>query len=130
MVPLIIAFMPLTSLATRSRISGDTTGVPPATLASNSTRTSLSLAISNISGPCFAMTSLLAVTTCLPAFNAANMNSRAGCSPPITSTTISTSSLSIISSKLSVNRLGETSNERDLDLSLTKINLRSTFAPI
>ena len=43
------------------------------------------------SGPCFAITSLLPVTTQRPFFRLRSMYSRAGVSPPITSTTMSQS---------------------------------------
>ena len=58
------------SLPLRSFIRGRRMGMPPPTLASNSRWTPFFEARASRSGPCFAMTSLLAVTTDLPASNA------------------------------------------------------------
>ena len=72
--------------------SGRMSGMPPATDASKRRSTPAPSAVSNSSRPTFASSSLFAVTTGLPAFNASMMSSRAGSMPPMTSTTTSTSS--------------------------------------
>ncbi len=65
-------------------------GMPPPTAASISTYTPRAAAAAAISSPWRAITALFAVTTGLPAAMARRIRERAGSSPPITSTTIST----------------------------------------
>ena len=77
-------------------------GMPPPTLASNSRLTPCRRAKASSSGPCFAITSLLAVTTCLPAVRASFRYWAAGWTPPITSTTKPMSGSARISSGLAV----------------------------
>ena len=71
--------------------SGRTSGMPPPTAASNSTSTPDASAVANTSAPTLASSSLLAVTTGLPALSASRMSWRAGSMPPITSITTSMS---------------------------------------
>src|SRR5690606_13010268 len=66
-------------------------GMPPATAASKATITPCAEAAAKISLPCLASNALFAVTTCLPCAMASSTSSRASVSPPISSTTISTS---------------------------------------
>ena len=76
------------------------TGMAPAQLASKrSAGTRSAAATSNSSAPCWAMSCLLAVTTCLPACRAPRSNSSAAPTPPISSTTIWISGSSTISPK-------------------------------
>ena len=89
-------------LAVRHCLSGVMIGMPPPTLASKRKSTSFFSAIANMSLPNCATTSLLAVTTLLPASIARSMYSRAGWMPPMSSTTTSISGSSRISSILSV----------------------------
>src|SRR3954470_24089033 len=86
--------MPMTRLmrspasdSRRARISG----MPPPTAASNSRSTPAAAAVWKTSAPTLARSSLLAVTTGLPAASAPRISSRAGSIPPMTSTTTSTS---------------------------------------
>ena len=65
-----IAFIEVILFAEKSLITGEIIGVPPATLASNNILTLFSVAIEINSGPCFAINSLLAVTTCFLLFKA------------------------------------------------------------
>src|SRR5688572_10845465 len=67
-------------------------GTPPATAASNATITPFFCAAAKISLPCVARSALFAVTTCLPCRIASSTRSLATVVPPISSTTISTSS--------------------------------------
>src|SRR5687768_1062148 len=67
-------------------------GTPPATAASNATITPFFCAAAKISLPCVARSALFAVTTCLPCRIASSTRSLATVYPPISSTTISTSS--------------------------------------
>ena len=71
--------------------SARTSGIPPATAASKSRSTPCRSAAWNSSTPTLASSSLLAVTTGLPAASAVVISSRAGSMPPMTSTTRSTS---------------------------------------
>ena len=64
-------------------------GMPPATAASKPTATPARRAASKISLPWWAISALLAVTTCLPALMAASTSARAGSMPPISSATMS-----------------------------------------
>src|SRR5690606_28299169 len=81
--------MACTRLAARLSRSGLMMGIPPATLPSKNRSTPRRAAKERSSGPCLASTSLLAVTTGLPLSSAAAMRSRAGSTPPMTSTTMS-----------------------------------------
>src|SRR6266536_4284263 len=76
-------------LAARSTLKVLMSGMPPPTAASKYTSTSISPASSRSSGPCAAITTLLAVTTCLRARIARSIQDRAGSAPPATSTTMS-----------------------------------------
>src|SRR5438270_301307 len=71
--------------------NGRMSGMAPATAASNSRSRPAAAAASNSSAPTLASSSLLAVTTGLPALRASRIRLRAGSMPPITSTTTSTS---------------------------------------
>ena len=66
-----------------------TSGIAPATAASNSSARPADSAVANSSGPSWASSSLFAVTTGLPARNAARINDLAGSIPPMSSTTTS-----------------------------------------
>jgi len=66
-------------------------GMAPATAASKRRSTPALAAASNNSAPDAAISSLLAVTTGLPAFRAVSTSSRAGSNPPMSSTTRSIS---------------------------------------
>ena len=66
-------------------------GIPPATAASMPRPTALARARAWSAAPSFARRSLFAVTTLFPAPSAARMSAFAGSSPPISSTTTSTS---------------------------------------
>ncbi len=70
MVPFIIAFIEFIWLAMNDCRKASITGIPPPTLASNPIRQLFSEAILKRSHPNFAITSLLAVTMCLPLFSA------------------------------------------------------------
>ena len=83
-------------------------GMPPATDAPNSSRLPIFRARSSSSGPGSEISSLLAVTTDLPARSALRTHSPAGSRPPISSTTTSTSDDST-SSIFSVQRMCEDS---------------------
>ena len=87
-VPLTMPRTRETVLTARSAASGERIGIPPATAASKRSAPPVRRAIASSSGPWWAMTCLLAVTTCLPAPRAAAMSVWAGSSPPITSTMI------------------------------------------
>ena len=94
--------MPITDLmrlAARHDLSGRIMGMPPPTAPSNIKSTLCSSASGNSSLPYFASTSLLAVTTFFPCSSAEAIYSFAGCSRPISSTTISMSGSFTISSK-------------------------------
>lgn len=78
------------------------TGMPPPTVASKYSPAPLKWAASSICFQCFANTSLLDVTTVLPALSAAMMNVRAGSSPPMHSAITETSSSASTSSKFVV----------------------------
>ena len=67
MVPLMMARMDVMRLASRSRRRGAMRGMPPPTLASNMMSRPRAWASASSSGPALAISSLLAVTTCLPA---------------------------------------------------------------
>ena len=69
-------------------------GMPPPTEASNPSGAPCASPSENSASPCLASTSLLAVITGLPSSSARAINPRAGSSPPINSTTISTSTSS------------------------------------
>ena len=75
------------SLGARSLTIGRIIGTPPPTLASKRYRTPCAAAICNSSAPKIATTSLLEVTTCLPASNNALVYSYAGWEPPMVSAT-------------------------------------------
>ena len=79
-------------LPARSDASGPRTGIPPPTAASNRSAAPVRRAIASSSGPWWAMTCLLAVTTALPIDSAAAIRVCAGSSPPISSTMTSMSS--------------------------------------
>src|SRR6266446_3909081 len=76
-----------TRLAGSPSLTARMSGMPPATAASKPSITRLRRAASKISGPWWASSALLAVTTCLPASRALRMNVRAGSSPPTSSMT-------------------------------------------
>ena len=78
-----------------------TMGMPPATDASNSSSRLCRRASASSSTPCAEISCLLAVTTDLPACSERRIRSPAGCSPPITSTTMSASD-PMTASRLSV----------------------------
>ncbi|MPM44438.1 hypothetical protein SDC9_91116 [bioreactor metagenome] len=101
-MPLTIPIIDLILLAARQDFNGLIIGMPPPTAASNIKSTLFSAASSNNSLPYLAKTSLFAVTTFFLCFNASAINSLAGCSLPINSTTISISGSSRISSSLFV----------------------------
>jgi hypothetical protein len=83
------------TLSTQSLVSASRSvrmiGMPPPTEASNAMSTPFSIAVSTSAAPCFAINSLLAVTTLLPLRSARSMYVFAGSSPPIISTSTSTS---------------------------------------
>src|SRR5207245_342189 len=79
-----------TRLAGSPSLTARMRGMPPATAASKPRRTRLRRAASKISGPWWARSALLAVTTCLPASRARRMKVRAGSSPPTSSMMICT----------------------------------------
>src|SRR6266849_535588 len=79
-----------TRLAGSPSLTARMRGMPPATAASKPRKTRLRRAASKISGPGWARSALLAVTTCLPASSARRMKVRAGSSPPTSSMTICT----------------------------------------
>ena len=128
-VPLMMAWMEMTSLAAKSLSRGDMMGVPPATLASNRTCTPFLRAIVRMSGPCRAITSLFAVTMCLPSETALRMKSRAGCWPPMTSTTMSTEGSPRMSSASVLSRREGMSADLGFSRSLTRTPLRVTGSP-
>ena len=90
-VPLTMPRTAVTRLAPRSQTSGPSSGTPPATAASKRRPTPASRAAASRALPCLASSSLLAVTTDLPAARAARMASPAASVPPMSSTTTSTS---------------------------------------
>ena len=104
-------------------------GIPPPTLASNSRLTPFCLARDINSGPDLANTSLLAVTTCLPAARASFRKRVAGSVPPITSAKIRIPGSARISSGLVVIRLAEMPGSLGLAASRTRIFLRLTRRP-
>ena len=65
-MPLIIARIVSIRFAPKLSCNTANTGIPPPTLASYDNPTLFARAIRNNSSPCFAITSLFAVTTCLP----------------------------------------------------------------
>src|SRR3990172_6750700 len=77
-----------TRFAVSPSLTARMSGMPPATAASKPSMTRLRRAASKISGPWWASSALLAVTTCLPASRALRMKVRAGSSPPTSSMTI------------------------------------------
>ena len=90
MVPLTIpSTRPIFSPANDS-VSGRIRGIPPPTAASNRSETPLAAAAANRAGPLAATSSLLAVTTGLPASSALSTRLPAGSRPPISSTTSET----------------------------------------
>ncbi|SKY08291.1 Uncharacterised protein [Mycobacteroides abscessus subsp. abscessus] len=92
MVPLTIPATRSTVSPARDCISGRTTGIAPATAASKY-RSTLASAAAVASSPVYSASSaLLAVTTDLPDCSAVRITSRAGSIPPMSSTTMSTSS--------------------------------------
>src|SRR3569623_215952 len=78
------------------------TGMPPATAASKATITPCCCASAKITYPYFAISALLAVTTCLPLAMARRTRSSAVVVPPINSTTTSTSGSSTTANGSSV----------------------------
>src|SRR6267143_1642514 len=77
-------------LAGSPSLTARMSGMPPATAASKPSITRLRRAASKISGPWWASSALLAVTTCLPDSRALRMKVRAGSSPPTSSMMICT----------------------------------------
>src|SRR5918999_4965941 len=98
----------------RDSLSGWTSGIPPPTAPSNARSTPALSAASNRSAPAVDRSSLLAVTTGLPERRASRIELRAGSTPPITSTTISTSGSPMTSSGSSVRRSGSRGTSRGL----------------
>ncbi len=86
-VPLMIPITRLIGSPRRLSRRARMIGMPPATAASKSRSTPASSLTANSSVPTLASSSLLAVTTGLPARSAAVISSRAGSIPPMTSTT-------------------------------------------
>ena len=130
MVPLTIPITrEMRSPASDSR-SGRMIGMPPATAASKSRSTPLRSAASNSSAPCLASSSLLPVITGLPAFSAVRMRSRAGSTPPISSTTRSISGSSTIDLASSVSRSGGRLIGRGLVRSRTAMRATSRWSPV
>src|SRR5689334_8358434 len=115
--------------ASRSRRNGAISGMPPPTLASNMMSSPRACASASNSGPDFAISSLLAVTTCLPAWMARRMNVPAGSSPPMTSTTMSTNGSSRTSLALVVSKFGGKSTVRGLERSRTAARRTTSDAP-
>ena len=107
--------MPMTRLmrspASDSR-SGRMRGMAPHTAASNSRSTPDFTAASNSSAPWVASSSLLAVTTGLPASRAVRIRVRAGSMPPMTSTTRSMSGSATTPAASSVSTPGARSTGR------------------
>src|SRR5438067_5087897 len=85
-VPLTIPWTRSIGVAESDSSSTRTTGTAPATAASKRSLTSCFRAVSKSSSPCWESSCLLALTTSLPACNAARRYSRAGSIPPISST--------------------------------------------
>src|SRR5436190_10205719 len=85
-VPLTMPWMRSMGVAESDSSSTRTTGTAPATAASKRSRTPCAAAVSNSSSPCRESSSLLALTTSLPDRIAASRCSRAGSTPPISST--------------------------------------------
>src|SRR4051812_15488779 len=86
-VPLTIPWMRSTCAPASVSCSTRMTGTTPATAPSKRSWTPCSRAVDHSSSPWEASSSLLAETTCLPARMAVSTYSRAGSSPPISSTT-------------------------------------------
>src|SRR5436189_3229028 len=104
-------------------------GMPPATDASNRKSTPAPSAVSNSERPCIASSSLLAVTTGLPAMSASTMSERAGSTPPITSTTMSTSGSFTKPSTSSVKQLEGSGRPRSRPTSRTATRVISSGTP-
>ena len=102
-VPFKIPAISSTSFATKHCESGLIIGIPPPTDASNKKLALFSFATARSSAPCLATSSLLDVTTLLPACKHLLTKSYAGFVPPITSTTTLTSMSFTMSSKFFVN---------------------------
>src|SRR3954454_23872995 len=117
------------SLAARSAASGERTGIPPATAASKRNDALEPRAISSSSGPWWATTCLLAVTTGFPAPRAAAIRVRAGSSPPITSMRTSLSGSATRWAGASVRRSPGTPDSRALARSRTATPVRVTGGP-
>ena len=130
MVPLT---MPMTwsmgSPSSDSR-SGRTSGMPPPTAASNSRSTPAASAAANSSAPTLASSSLLAVTTGLPALSASRMSWRAGSMPPITSITTSTSGSLTTEAASLVKRSVGRSTPRSLEALRTATRAISRRSPV
>jgi hypothetical protein len=110
--------------------SGRISGIPPATAASKRRSTPAVAAASNSSAPQLASSSLLAVTTGLPAFNAERIRVRAGSTPPITSTTMSTSGLDATEAASVVNLPVSIGTSRSRDWLRTAIDATDRFRPV
>src|SRR5439155_1361998 len=102
-----------TRLAGSPSLTARMRGMPPATAASKPRRARLRRAASKNSGPWWARSALLAVTTCLPASRARRMKVRAGSSPPTSSMTICTAgSASTLAASLTRGRVFRSSPSR------------------
>ncbi len=125
--------MPMTwSMGSPSRDSrsGRTSGMPPPTAASNSTSTPDASAAAKISAPTLANSSLLAVTTGLPALRASRISWRAGSMPPMTSMTTSTSGSLTTEAASLVNRSRDRSTPRSLEALRTATRVISRRRPV
>src|SRR4051812_21834840 len=99
-------------------------GIPPATAASNRKSRLALAAAANTSAPTLARSSLLAVTTGLPAARAPRISSRAGSMPPMTSTTTS------MSGWLTTPALSRVSTPSGSSTSRSRARLRTATAPM
>lgn len=130
MVPLTMPMMRLIGSPTSDSRSGRMNGIPATTAASYSRSTPLASATSANSLPTLASSSLLAVTTGLPAFNAATINSRAGSMPPINSTTRSTAGSATTSAASVVTIAGSSATPRSLDIERTATRTTRSLSPV
>src|SRR5579862_3607270 len=110
----------------RSRMSG----IPPPTAASNNRSTPAVAAASNSSCPTLATSSLLAVTTGLPALRAARIRVRAGSIPPMTSTMTSTDGSATTAAASWVSRLRSTAAGRSRVVERTATGPTSRRKPV